>query len=86
MKRKKIKVRGLKKDGFGDKIVKEFIGLRAKRYSYLIDDSSEGKKEKVTKKCIIKRKLKFKDYKNCVEATQLENKIQPTREIWNWCR
>ena len=25
--------------------------------------------------CAIKRKLKFKDYKNCLEATQLENNI-----------
>ena len=33
------------------------------------------KKVKYTKKCIIKRKLKFGDHKNCLEATQLEDKI-----------
>ena len=33
------------------------------------------KKAKGTKKCVIKRKLKFENYKNCLEATQLENKI-----------
>ena len=27
------------------------------------------------KKCVIKRKIKFADYKNCLKATQLENKI-----------
>ena len=27
------------------------------------------------KKCAIKRKLKFQNYKTCLEATQLENKI-----------
>ena len=27
------------------------------------------------KKCVIKRKLKFKNYKNCLEATQLDNII-----------
>ena len=27
------------------------------------------------KKCVIKRKIKFEDYKNCLKATQLENKI-----------
>ena len=27
------------------------------------------------KKVCLKRKLKFKDYKNCFEATQLENQI-----------
>ena len=33
------------------------------------------KKQKAQKKCVIKRKLKFENYKNCLEATQLENKI-----------
>ena len=33
------------------------------------------KKAKATKKCVIKRKLKFQDYKNCLEAAQIENKI-----------
>ena len=36
---------------------------------------SEGKKAKHTKKCVIKRKTKFENYKNCLEATQLESKI-----------
>ena len=63
------------KDELGGKIMKEFIGLRAKTFSYLIDDCSEDKKAKDTKKCVIERKLKFEDHKNCLEATQLENKI-----------
>ena len=53
----------------------KFVGLRAKTYSYLIDDGSEDKKAKGTKKCVIKRKLKFEKYKSSLEATQLENKI-----------
>ena len=36
---------------------------------------SEGKKAKSTKKCVIKRKTTFENYKNCLEATQLESKI-----------
>ena len=44
-------------DELGKKIMTKFVGLRAKTYSYLIDDSSEDKKAKGTKKCIIKRKL-----------------------------
>ena len=32
--------------------------------------------QKDTKKCVIKRKLKFENYKNCLEATQLDNKIK----------
>ena len=54
----------------------KFVGQRPKTYSYLIDDSSEDKKAKVTKKCVLKRKLKFENYKNCLEATQLDNKIK----------
>ena len=50
-------------------------GLRAKAYSHLIDDGSEDKKAKDTKKCVIKRKFKFQNYKNCLEAAKLENKI-----------
>ena len=33
------------------------------------------KKAKGTKKCVIKRKLKFENYKSCLEAAQIENKI-----------
>ena len=46
----------------------KFVGLRTKTCSYLIDDSSEDKKAKDTKKCVMKRKLKFENYKNCFEA------------------
>ena len=63
------------KDELGGKIMIKFFGLGAKAYSYLIDDGSEDEKAKNTKECIIKKKLKFENYKNCLEATQLENKI-----------
>ena len=33
------------------------------------------KKQKVQKKCVLKRKLKFKDYKNFLKASEIENKI-----------
>ena len=72
---KEQKVIGLMKDELGEKIMNEFLGLRAKTYSYLINDGSEGNKAKGTKKCVRKRKLEFEDYKNCLVATQLENKI-----------
>ena len=48
------KVLGLMKDGLSGKIVKEFVELRPKTYSYLIHDSSDDKKDKVTKKYITK--------------------------------
>ena len=69
---KNKKVIGLMRDELGGKILTKFIGLRAKSYSYLID---EDKKAKGTKKCVVKRKHKFENYKNCLEATQLENRI-----------
>ena len=35
------------------------------------DNNDEDKKAKATKKLIIKRKLKFQGYKNCLEAAQI---------------
>ena len=49
------------KDELGAKIMTRFVGLGAKTYSYLIDDGSEDKKAKYTKKCVIKTKLKFEN-------------------------
>ena len=34
-----------------------------------------------SRKCLIKRKFKFGDYKNCLKATQLENKINQLQKI-----
>ena len=45
----------------------KFVGLRAKTYSYFIDDGGEDEKAKGTKKCVINRKLKFENYKNCLD-------------------
>ena len=53
----------------------KFLGLRAKPCSYVVDDGREDKKAKGRKKCAIDRKLKFENYKNCLGATQLENKV-----------
>ena len=53
----------------------KFVGSRVKTYSYLIDDGSEDKKAKGTKMCVIKRKFKFENYKNCLQAIQRDNKI-----------
>ena len=48
------KVIGVMKDELGGKIMKEFIGLRPKSYSYLTDDGKIDKEAKETKKCVIK--------------------------------
>ena len=55
--------------------MKEFIGLRVKTFSYLKDNNDEDRKAKGTKECVVKRKLKFEDYKNCLESVQIENEI-----------
>ena len=63
---KNKKVIGLMKDELGGEIITEFITLRPKTYSYLTDDSKEDKKAKGTKKCVIKKMIKFNDYKKCL--------------------
>ena len=54
------------KDELGGNIITEFWAPRAKTYSYLMDDGIEKKKAKGTNKCIIKRRIKFKHYKDSV--------------------
>ena len=47
---------------------KEFEGLWPKFYSYLIDYTSSDKKAKGIKICLIKQRLKFKNYKKCLKS------------------
>ena len=68
---KNKKVIGLMKDELGGKIITEFVTLRPKTYSFLTDDGKEDKKAKDkkakgTKKCIIKKMIKFNDYNKCL--------------------
>ena len=59
---KNKKVIGLMKDELGGEITTEFISLRPQTYSYLTDNNKIDKKAKGTKKCIIKKMIKFDDY------------------------
>ena len=54
----------------------EFVALGPKTYSYLTDDCKEDKKAKGTKKCVIKRRLKFCDYKDCLLSNEIILKSQ----------
>ena len=54
------------KDELGGGIITEFTALRPKAYSYKMDDFTELKKAKGTKKCGVKKMLRFDDYKNCL--------------------
>ena len=58
------KVIGMFKDELEGKIMKEFCALRAKAYTYLMDDDSGTKKAKGVKRCVIKRRLMFENYKD----------------------
>ena len=60
------KVIGLMKDELGGDIITEFVALRPKAYSYITNDFIEMKKAKGTKKCVIKKMLRFEDYKKCL--------------------
>ena len=54
------------KDEIGEKIMTTFVGqMRVGKI----------KNQKDTKKRVVKTKLKFESYKNCLEATQLGNRI-----------
>ena len=57
------KVIGLMKDELGGGIMKKFVTLRPKMYSYKVGNS-ESKKCKGIKKCVIKKTISFDDYKN----------------------
>ena len=60
---KNKKVIGLMKDELRGEIITEFIALRPKTYSYLTDNDKIDKNTKGTKKCVIKKMIKFDDYK-----------------------
>ena len=70
------KVIGLMKDELGGKIITEFVTLRPKTYSYLTDDGKEDKKAKGTKNWVIKKMIKFNDYKKCLLNDQVILKSQ----------
>ena len=63
---KNKEVIGLMKDELGGRVITEFVALRPTTYSYLTDDCKKDKKTKGTKKCVIKRMIKFDDFKNCL--------------------
>ena len=67
---KNEKVPGLFKDELGGKIITKFVALRAKAYSYLDDYGNKYKESKGTKRCVIKQKLMFLNFKDCL----LDNK------------
>ena len=60
------KVIGMFKDEAAGKQIAEFVGLRAKLYSYRVEESYEEKECKGVKKAVIKKTITFNDYKDCL--------------------
>ena len=73
---KNKKIIGLLKDGLVGKIITEFVTLRPKTYSFLTDDGKENKKAKGTKMCVIRKMIKFNDYKKCLLNDEVMRKPQ----------
>ena len=70
------KVISLFKDEFGEKIIKEFCALRPKTYKYLMDNDSENEKAKGIKKCVIKHRLVFENYKDSLFNNQTISQLR----------
>ena len=70
---------GLKKGELGWEIMTKFFELRLEIYSYLKDGDPGNKKTKGAKKCIIKRRLTFENYKYCLD----NNKIRSLQRFRN---
>ena len=60
------KVLGMMKDEAAGKIIKEFVGLRSKLYSFVMDDGGEIKKCKGIKKQVVERSIRHEHYKTCL--------------------
>ena len=72
---KNKKVIGLMKDELGGEIMKEFVSLRPKMYSYRVGNS-EPKKCKRIKKCVVKKMISFDDYKACLFSGERSHRSQ----------
>ena len=62
------KVLGMFKDETAGKIIKEFVGLRAKMYSYKMYEGEESKRCKGIKKQVVEKSITHEDYKTCLET------------------
>ena len=63
---KNKKVPGVMKDEAGVRIIEEFVGLRAKLYSYRMFEGKEEKKCKGLKKSVVRKDISHEDYKECL--------------------
>lgn len=77
--RRNKKKPGYFKDELNGRIMREFIALRSKMYLYQRDgDSMVTKKAKGVKKYVLKNKVQFSDYVNCIEQNTVLVRSQNT--------
>ena len=60
------KVLGMFKDEAKGDNIKEFVGLRAKLYSFKMEEGKENKKCKGIKKAVVEKSIRHEDYKTCL--------------------
>ena len=60
------KVLGMFKDEVAGKIIKEFVGLRSKLYSFIMEEGKENKKCKGVKRQVVENSITHEDYKTCL--------------------
>ena len=62
------KVLGMFKDEVAGKNIKEFVGLRAKLYSFKTEEGEENKKCKGIKKAVVAKSIRHENYKTCLQT------------------
>ena len=77
------KMLGMMKDEAGGKIIREFVGLRAKLYSFIMDDGGETKKCKGVKKQVVESSIRHEHYKTCLTTGKEQLRKQNILRSYN---
>ena len=64
------------KDEAAGKNITEFVGLRAKLYSYKMEEGKENKKCKGIKKAVVEKTISHENYKTCLETGKEQLRTQ----------
>ena len=67
----------------GGKIITEFVALRPKAHSFLDDYGHDHKKPKDTEKSVMKQKLMFQNFVECLFNNKKVYRLQQRFKIYN---
>ena len=70
------KMLGMFKDEEAGDNMKEFIGLRAKLYSYKMEEGTEKKRCKGIKKAVVAKSIRHENYKTCLQTGKEQYRTQ----------